>query len=199
MPDKLLDILFKSYRRQVLNLLLLNPGQQYHVREVARLTATVAGTVHKELSKLEQAGILKKSQQGNQICYSADTSCPIYKELTAIFTKTTVAAKPVLDSNLARGNNIELLQSMLDAIQVINQNVDNKIQLSHSADAQYTVMKHLRELLRVGELLADSTCFELNGIKAILANEKSVGLESVWTVVKHDLPILEQQLISAIQ
>lgn len=44
--------LFGEYRRHVLGLLLLHPEQSYHVREIARLTGTVAGTLHKELKQI---------------------------------------------------------------------------------------------------------------------------------------------------
>lgn len=59
------------------------------MREIARLTHTQPGTLHKELTKLAQAGILKKTQQGNQLCYQADTSCVVYEELASILRKTT--------------------------------------------------------------------------------------------------------------
>ena len=62
----LADLLFKEYRRQVLALLLLRPDQSYHVREIARLTNTQPGTLHKELTKLAEVVILKKVFQGNQ-------------------------------------------------------------------------------------------------------------------------------------
>ena len=55
----LASLLFKEYRRQVLGLLLLHPDESYHMREIARLTHTQPGTLHKELAKLAEAGILK--------------------------------------------------------------------------------------------------------------------------------------------
>lgn len=61
----LVDLLFTGYRRQVLGLLLLKPDQAWHVREIARLTNTQPGTLHKELTKLAQAGILTRAEQGN--------------------------------------------------------------------------------------------------------------------------------------
>ncbi len=42
----LTSLLFKDYRRRVLGLLLLHPDKKYHVREIVRLTGTVAGTLH---------------------------------------------------------------------------------------------------------------------------------------------------------
>lgn len=83
----LIELLFKGYRRQVLDLLLLNPKQKYHVREIARLTNTVAGTLHKELSKLAEAGLLNKEAIGNQVFYQVNSSCLILDELTKIFEK----------------------------------------------------------------------------------------------------------------
>lgn len=85
----LADLLFKEYRRQVLALLLLRPDQSYHVREIARLTNTQPGTLHKELTKLAEAGILKKALQGNQLYYQADTNCIVFEELASIMRKTS--------------------------------------------------------------------------------------------------------------
>jgi len=88
MGSKLTELLFTEYRRRVLGLLLLHPDEAYHVREIARLTGTVAGTLHKELSKLADAGILLKQTSGNQVLYQANSACPIYNELLSIVKKT---------------------------------------------------------------------------------------------------------------
>lgn len=85
----LASVLFKDYRRRVLGLLLLHPGESYHVREVARLTGTVAGTLHKELSTLAKAGILNVQSRGNQKLYTANRDCPVFKELASILKKTS--------------------------------------------------------------------------------------------------------------
>lgn len=83
------DVLFSEYRKRILGLLLLHPEQSYHVRELARLTHTSAGTLHKELSKLSNAGILQGKRVGNQQHYSANVQCPIFEELASIFRKTS--------------------------------------------------------------------------------------------------------------
>jgi predicted nucleotidyltransferase len=100
------EILFKDYRKRVLALLMLNPDKHYHVREIARLTGTEAGTLHKELARLAEAGILKKEKIGNQVQYSADRQCPISKELSSILRKTSgpdglrVGARAPLKNNI---------------------------------------------------------------------------------------------------
>jgi len=82
-------LLFSEYRRRVLGLLLLNPDATYHVRELARLTGTSAGTLHKELTKLTQGGLLRRQEVGNQVHYSANRDCPIFDELASILRKTS--------------------------------------------------------------------------------------------------------------
>lgn len=85
----LASLLFKDYRRRVLGLLLLHPDESYHVREIARLTGTVAGTLHKELSLLFEAGVLLKQPRGNQVIYRANRDCPVFDELASILRKTS--------------------------------------------------------------------------------------------------------------
>ena len=89
MTSKLTGLLFNDYRRRVLGLLLLHPDKKYHVREIARLTGTIAGTLHKELTRLAEAGVLVKETSGNQVLYGADTNCIIFEELASILRKTS--------------------------------------------------------------------------------------------------------------
>lgn len=83
------SLLFSDYRRHVLGLLLLHPEASYHVREIARMTGTTAGTLHKELAALALEGILKRAKVGNQVHYSANRDCPIFQELAGILRKTS--------------------------------------------------------------------------------------------------------------
>lgn len=89
--NKLLGVLFGSYRQRVLELLLLQPAQRFHVRELARQTGTSAGTLHRELSKLAEAGLLLRERQGNQVLYQANRACPVFEELAGLFRKTSGA------------------------------------------------------------------------------------------------------------
>jgi predicted nucleotidyltransferase len=84
----LASLLLGAYRQKVLALLLLHPEQHYHVREIARLTGTSAGTLHKELARLAQAGVLIREEVGNQVRYGANRQCPIFPELAGILRKT---------------------------------------------------------------------------------------------------------------
>jgi predicted nucleotidyltransferase len=72
----------------VLALLLLRPDESLHVREIARLTGVPAGSLHRELRTLTEAGILLREPSGNQVHYRANRTCPLFPELAAIFRKT---------------------------------------------------------------------------------------------------------------
>ncbi len=83
-----MDLLFPANRQQVLAALLLAPGRSLHLRELARLAGSHAGTLAREVVKLTQAGLLLRSVQGNQTRYSANVQHPLYTELAAMFRKT---------------------------------------------------------------------------------------------------------------
>ena len=85
----LATLLFSDYRRKVLTLLLLHPGQRWHQREIARMTGTVPGTLGRELNRLAEAGLLTITRVGNQCHYAANRDCPVYEELASILRKTS--------------------------------------------------------------------------------------------------------------
>jgi predicted nucleotidyltransferase len=86
---QLVEILFGTYRRSILGLLLIRPDETFYVREIARLTGVSAGSLHRELKLLTEAGLLLRTTVGNQVRYQANRDCPIYEELASIFRKTT--------------------------------------------------------------------------------------------------------------
>lgn len=99
------ELLFPlQYRGKALSLLLLQPQRRLHVREIARLTGTVAGTMNKELDRLQRAGLLEKHRVGNQLQYCANQQHPVFPELSALLRKTigladvlALALMPVAD------------------------------------------------------------------------------------------------------
>jgi DNA-binding transcriptional ArsR family regulator len=96
--DALANLLFGIYRHRVLSLLLLRPGDHFHVRMISRLTGVPAGSLHRELRQLADAGLLSAERIGNQIHYSANESSSIFDELSAILDKTA-GAPPMLEDS----------------------------------------------------------------------------------------------------
>ena len=104
MAKQAIDFIFSPYRRQVLAFLLLRPDERFHVRELERLTGISAGSLHRELKAMAEAGLLIREHQGNQVLYQADRTCSMFEELASIFRKTvglgselTTALEPIAD------------------------------------------------------------------------------------------------------
>lgn len=83
-----MDLLFPATRQRVLAQLLLHPEESFHLRELARLTASHAGTLGRELDKLTEAGLVLRREQGNQVRYQVNAQCPLFAELASMFRKT---------------------------------------------------------------------------------------------------------------
>lgn len=84
----LMDLLFGGTRQRVLAVLLLQPESSFHLRELARLTESHAGTLGRELDKLTESGLLLRVERGNQVHYQVNTGCRLFDDLAAMFRKT---------------------------------------------------------------------------------------------------------------
>lgn len=104
----LASLLFTAYRQRVLGLLLLHPERAYHLREIARLTATQPGTLARELNKLVEAGVLARQKVGNQLQYSADRQCPVFEELASILRKTSGLSEVLAEALLPLAERIDM-------------------------------------------------------------------------------------------
>lgn len=91
-------LLFGAYHRSLLGLLLMRPEQSFHLREVERLTGVPSGPAHRELKRMDQAGLLTAVRVGNQVRYQANRDSPIFAELAGIFRKTSGMADVLRDA-----------------------------------------------------------------------------------------------------
>jgi DNA-binding transcriptional ArsR family regulator len=83
-----IDWLLPEVRKEVLSLLLTNPEQSWHLRDIARKTGFAPGTLQRELTGLAQAEIVLKRKDGNRMYYQANKTCPIFPELSSLLRKT---------------------------------------------------------------------------------------------------------------
>ena len=88
MSKQPIEFMFSPYRRQALAVLFLRPDEQFHVRQLERMTGVSAGSLHRELRAMAESGLLIREKLGNQVFYRVNTHCTIYEELAAIFRKT---------------------------------------------------------------------------------------------------------------
>ncbi len=84
----LTDVLFGQTRQAVLGFLYSQPDKPFYLRELARHAGTGLGAVQREVVKLAEAGILRRSVRGNQVFYQANRENPIFQELKSIVSKT---------------------------------------------------------------------------------------------------------------
>ena len=63
-------------RRRILGLLVDAPGARLHLRAIARLVGTTAGTTARELARLEAADLVRSQMEGRQRYYTARSPSP---------------------------------------------------------------------------------------------------------------------------
>lgn len=108
-------------------MLLLQPTRRLHVREIARLTQTVAGTMSKELDRLYKAGLLEQHRVGNQVQFCANQHHPVYPELSSLLRKTIGLAdvlKSVLASELSHIKVAFIFGSVASASETASSDID---------------------------------------------------------------------------
>jgi len=108
MAKQAIELMFGVYRRELLALLLLRPDEDFHLRALERMTGIPAGSLHRELKALFEAGLLLKERQGNQVRYQANRACPVYEELAGIFRKTVGLAGVLSDALADLSGRIDL-------------------------------------------------------------------------------------------
>jgi len=91
--DSLSATLFGKTRRAVLALLYNHADESFYLRQIARAAGVGMGAVQREVKqrevkKLSEAGIIKRTVQGRQVYYQANPECPIYAELKSLVIKT---------------------------------------------------------------------------------------------------------------
>lgn len=108
MAKQAVELMFGAYRRGLLAQLLLRPDEDFHLRELERMTGIPAGSLHRELKALFEAGLLLKERQGNQVRYQANRASPVYAELASIFRKTVGLAGVLSDALAELSDKIDL-------------------------------------------------------------------------------------------
>lgn len=91
-------LLIGDYHLRLLSLLLLRPDEDFHLRQIERLTGVPAGPASRELRRFLQAGLVTRRQAGNQVRYQADRQCVVFEELSAALRKTTGMADVLRDA-----------------------------------------------------------------------------------------------------
>jgi predicted nucleotidyltransferase len=101
-------LLLGDYHLRLLSLLLLRPSQDFHLREIERLTGVPSGTASRELSRFVDCGLVTRRRVGNQVRYQADRTCLVFEELASMLRKTTGMADVLRDGLRALEGKVDL-------------------------------------------------------------------------------------------
>jgi len=83
------ESLFGRIRRELLSILLLNPGRSFFLLELVALLRTGRGGVQRELANLTECGIAAMERLGSRTYYAAAPDAPLLAVLTAFLRAST--------------------------------------------------------------------------------------------------------------
>jgi predicted nucleotidyltransferase len=94
-PGGLAGALFTPVQRRVLGLLFGQPERSFGSAELIRRAGSGTGAVHRQLMRLERAGLVRATRVGNQKHYQADPGSPVFVELHGLVVKTVGLVEPL--------------------------------------------------------------------------------------------------------
>jgi len=102
----LADALLTRVQQRVLGLLFGQPERRFQSAELIRLAKSGTGAVHRQLSRLESAGLVTATRSGNQKHYQANRHSPIFGELQSLIVKTVGLVEPLRRALETKGADI---------------------------------------------------------------------------------------------
>jgi predicted nucleotidyltransferase len=81
-------------RQRILALIMDAPDRRMHLRGIARAVGTSAGTAARELGRLEEAGLVRRTREGNQVYFEARPGQPLYGQIRDLVRQ--VAGVPII-------------------------------------------------------------------------------------------------------
>src|SRR5450759_83440 len=84
----LASALFGKSMRAILATLYGRPDEEFYLRELARVAATTASSLQRDLAALVGAGIVLRAVRGHQVYFRANHACPVFDELRGLVVKT---------------------------------------------------------------------------------------------------------------
>lgn len=87
--------LFTPVQQRVLGLLFGQPERRFQSAELIRLAGSGTGAVHRQLQRLEKAGLVNVSHEGNQKYYEARRDAAVFPELHGLVVKTVGVIEPL--------------------------------------------------------------------------------------------------------
>ncbi len=99
----LADLITSQSRIKLLSVLLAQPSEMFHVRELVRRTGDEINAVRRELLFLEKKGILTREPRANRVYYSLSKNYPFYFDLLRMGSKITGLGESILRNRVKIG------------------------------------------------------------------------------------------------
>jgi predicted nucleotidyltransferase len=94
-PGGIAAALFTPVQQAVLGLLFGQPDRRFQSGQLIRLAGSGTGAAHRQLQRLEAAGLVVAVREGNQKYYQANRASPVFAELHGLIQKTVGMAGPL--------------------------------------------------------------------------------------------------------
>ncbi len=82
------SLISSGTRIKILTQFLSHPDEKYYVRQLAVILGVSVGTIHRELIRLQDSGILNSDNVGNLRFFRVNKASPVFEELKQIVFKT---------------------------------------------------------------------------------------------------------------
>jgi predicted nucleotidyltransferase len=184
-------------RRRILGLLLDDPGERLHLREIARRALTSAGTAARELRLLEEAGLVARDREGRQVYFRSRTDSSLYPPVRALVhamgreATATLARSPAPDSlglQTARRLRLEL-RAVLGERLVGVYLYGSRARGDHDADSDIDVLVVLDEIgVYAADLRATGEATSRLSLEAGVTISRLLATRQSW--LRRDRPIL---------
>jgi len=99
----LADLITSKSRIKLLSVLLAEPTEMFHVRELVRRTGDEINAVRRELLFLEKKGILAREPRANRVYYSLSKNYPFYYDLLRMGSKMVGLGDAILKNRVKIG------------------------------------------------------------------------------------------------
>lgn len=99
--------LFSDSQSRVFRWIFGQPGRDFHLSELRRLTGLGSASLQRELNRLADTGLILSERVGNLRRFRANPQSPVYRELIDL-TRKTLGAEPMLhDALLPLGKDLQ--------------------------------------------------------------------------------------------
>jgi len=100
---KLSDFITSRVRIKLLQTFLSQPQEMFYVRELTRIIDEEINAVRRELSRMQNAGMVQAEKRGNRLYYQFRSNYPFFSELLSLVTKTTPVGNSIINNRSKLG------------------------------------------------------------------------------------------------